>query len=529
MINKKQIIFTGLPMQLYKANFQPSFSLKYIFIICIYFALSLLGILHHELWMDEMHHYLIARDSTSLNDLYYNARYDGHPLLWNILLMFITQFSHNPFYMQILHIIISALAVLIFLRNAPFTDLFKISFVFSYFIFYEYNIISRNYSLSVLFLFISCSLICSANRNYPAIIISLLLLSYTHLFSLMCATSLFLVTVILFHNDSNEKISKVKFGFLCLIFIIGLVFILYSIMPPADHFLKQYDKDPYLSLKRIGKAFSIFFKGLFHVPDFFKYHFWNTNLFVDASKNFSIIPSVLCFIIPLILFYDKPLCLIIFYFSSILIAVFIFWSPIIAGVRYFGYVFLLLIISLWLSEYTPTKNLFFSEKISGRISKFNSRFKIPFVFAIIFIQVISAGIAYSLDIARPFSEGKAVADFILKNKFESKTIAVSNQNGGPSVSGYLDKKIFYPETNTFGSFCLWNTFPFMIDKSVIISRIEKLNDADFILILNDTIFDTASNSGAIIFSDEIIQIFYLTKFDKSIMANENYWIYQVKK
>jgi len=377
MINKKQIIFTGLPMQLYKANFQPSFSLKYIFIICIYFALSLLGILHHELWMDEMHHYLIARDSTSLNDLYYNARYDGHPLLWNILLMFITQFSHNPFYMQILHIIISALAVLIFLRNAPFTDLFN-----------------------------SCSLICSANRNYPAIIISLLLLSYTHLFSLMCATSLFLVTVILFHNDSNEKISKVKFGFLCLIFIIGLVFILYSIMPPADHFLKQYDKDPYLSLKRIGKAFSIFFKGLFHVPDFFKYHFWNTNLFVDASKNFSIIPSVLCFIIPLILFYDKPLCLIIFYFSSILIAVFIFWSPIIAGVRYFGYVFLLLIISLWLSEYTPTKNLFFSEKISGRISKFNSRFKIPFVFAIIFIQVISAGIAYSLDIARPFSREK---------------------------------------------------------------------------------------------------------------------------
>jgi len=516
-------------MQLYKNNFQRAFTFKYGLIVCIYFLLSFFGILHHEMWLDEMHHFLLARESTSLADLYNNARYDGHPLFWNILLMPVTRFTHNPYYMQLLHILISTAAVIIFLRNSPFADVFKILFVFSYFIFYEYNIISRNYALSVLFLFISISFICSSARNYTAIVISLLLLSYTHLFSLICAAPLFIITIILYYSDREKKNSKVKFGFLCLLFITGFAFIVYSIIPPSDHFLKQYDTDPYLSFKRIGKAFSIFFKGMFHIPDFFQYHFWNTNLLVDISKNFSIIPSVVCFIVPLILFYDKPLSLVVFYLSSILIAVFIFWSPIIAGVRYFGYIFLLLIISLWLSEYTRTKSLFFSANLSGKISKFNSRFRNPFVFAIIFIQVISAGIAYSLDIARPFSEGKNVADFIFKNRLNKKTIVVSNQNGGPSVSGYLDKNVFYPETNQFGSFCKWNTTPFMIEKSTLISRIENLNANNFILVVNDSIFAAQENPGAKVFSNNRIIIFYLSKFDEGIIRNENYWIYEVKK
>ncbi|MEO5570641.1 MAG: hypothetical protein ABIT08_09345 [Bacteroidia bacterium] len=477
-----------------------------------------------------MHHFLLARDSSSLGELYFNARYDGHPLLWNILLMVITRFSHDPFYMQLLHIIISSSSVIIFLRNAPFTDGFKILFVFSYFIFYEYNIISRNYALGVLFLFTSLSLICNAERNYTTIIISLLILSFTHLFSLMCAASLFLVTVILFYSDSGKKISKINFGILCLIFIIGLSFILYSIIPPTDHFLKQYDTDPYFSFKRIGKAFSIFFKGLFHFPDVLKYHFWNTNLLVDISKNFTIIPSVFCFLIPLILFYDKPLSVIVFYLSSILIAVFIFWSPIIAGVRYFGYIFLLLITSLWLSEYTPTMNLFFSENLSEKISKFNSRFKIPFVYSILFVQIISAGFAYSMDIVHPFSEGKAVAEFILKSKYNEHTIVISNQSAGPPVSGYLDRKIFYPETNQSGTFCKWNTSPFVIDKKIMLSRIKRLDDKCFILVLNDTIMYSGNETpGMRVFKDDTMQINYLTKFDNGILRSENYWLYEVKK
>src|SRR6185295_95494 len=105
--------------------------------------------------------------------------------------------------------------VIIFLRNAPFTDLFKILFIFGYFMFYEYNIISRNYGISFFMLFISFSLFCAERKNYSMILLSLLILSFTHLFSFICAISLLIITILMYKKDEKEKISEIKFGVLC--------------------------------------------------------------------------------------------------------------------------------------------------------------------------------------------------------------------------------------------------------------------------------------------------------------------------
>ncbi len=516
-------------LQIFKENFQRGFSPKYFFIAVVYFSLSFIGILHHEIWLDEAHHFLLARDSGSIAELIYNARYDGHPLLWNFMLYALTRFTHDPFYMQLFHILISLSAVIVFLRNAPFTDFFKVPFVFGYFMFYEYNIISRNYSLGVLFLFTSCTLLCSAKKKYTAILVFLLLLSYTHLFSLFCAVSIFIVTVISYRFDSKKKISRLKFRIACTVFVFAVLFILWSIIPPPDHFLHQYDTDPYLSFKRIGKAFSLFFKGMYHFPNFFKYHFWNTNLLVDISKNLSVIPSVICFLIPFILFHNKPLSLLVFYLSSITIALFIFWSPIIAGVRYFGYITLLLITSLWLSKYSPEKNTLFPEKIYLKLKRFNSRFKVSIMYSILFIQFFSSLIVYSLDLSKPFSEGKEVAEYLVEKNYAQDNIVVSHQSSAPPISAYLNKKLFYAEANEFGSFCKWNTHPFVIDKEELISRLKKSNFQKSILVLNDSLFQDFGDSSLPVYSDAQLKIFYLAKFDKGIMKSENYRLYEVRK
>jgi hypothetical protein len=125
-----------------------------LLITSLFFGVSFIGIYFHELWMDESHHFLLGRDSNSLSDLYKNTRYDGHPILWNYLLHIITRFSANPFYIQLLHIVISSSIAYIFLKKTPFKLWFKIAFLLSYFMLYEYTIISRNYNLGVLFLFL---------------------------------------------------------------------------------------------------------------------------------------------------------------------------------------------------------------------------------------------------------------------------------------------------------------------------------------------------------------------------------------
>lgn len=36
-----------------------------VILTLVYFVISLIGIQHHELWLDESHHWLLARDSGS--------------------------------------------------------------------------------------------------------------------------------------------------------------------------------------------------------------------------------------------------------------------------------------------------------------------------------------------------------------------------------------------------------------------------------------------------------------------------------
>src|SRR3954469_6374700 len=90
-------------------------------VMIAFFGISAYGIFHHELWLDEAQHFLIARDSSSLGELATNMKYDGHVQLWNYMLFFITHFiTTNPAGMQVFHLLLINGAVFIFLRYAPF-------------------------------------------------------------------------------------------------------------------------------------------------------------------------------------------------------------------------------------------------------------------------------------------------------------------------------------------------------------------------------------------------------------------------
>ena len=42
--------------------------------------------MQHAMWRYEMQAWLLARDSQTLGDLFFNLRYEGHPALWHLLL-----------------------------------------------------------------------------------------------------------------------------------------------------------------------------------------------------------------------------------------------------------------------------------------------------------------------------------------------------------------------------------------------------------------------------------------------------------
>src|SRR4051812_5914996 len=96
----------------------------------VFLLLTVTGIFHHEIWLDEAHHWLLAKDSNSPGELFYNARYEGHPALWNMLLFILSRFTGNPLAMQLLNVLIATAGVFLFCRFAPFKMWMKAGVVF---------------------------------------------------------------------------------------------------------------------------------------------------------------------------------------------------------------------------------------------------------------------------------------------------------------------------------------------------------------------------------------------------------------
>ena len=57
---------------------------------------------------------------------------------------------------------------------------------------------------------------------------------------------------------------------------------------------------------------------------------------------------------------------------------------------------------------------------------------------------------------KPFSAGKATADYIEENGWKDQYLFGSKDTAVAVVSGYLKKDIYYPEIKDFGSYAQWN-------------------------------------------------------------------------
>lgn len=103
------------------SSFKGFIAFKNWLIILLFFSFGLIGIFHHEMWRDELQSWLIAKDSSSMVDLFNNLRYEGHPALWHSCLYLITRFTHNPLAMQIFHLLLATGVIYVFIEFSPFT------------------------------------------------------------------------------------------------------------------------------------------------------------------------------------------------------------------------------------------------------------------------------------------------------------------------------------------------------------------------------------------------------------------------
>tara|TARA_R110002126_G_scaffold157104_1_gene304597 strand:+ start:23690 stop:25189 length:1500 start_codon:yes stop_codon:yes gene_type:complete len=407
----------------------------------LFFIVSFIGVYFHELWMDESHHFLLSRDSDSFLDLFKNTRYDGHPILWNYLVYLITRWSKNPFYMQLMHIIISSTIAFIFLKKAPFKLWFKIAFLLSYFMLYEYTVISRNYNLGVLFLFLSCVLYAQREENFFVFCTFLALSCNTHsIFTIVTSALLFSVFLEQFFKSKKEILMLYWKGYL--VFFIGIGIAFYQIIPPSDSLF--FDHINYLNLYEASKSSMSFFKALFPVVDFTTVKYWNHFYFIEHFKVLSLIIGAVVWILPL-LFFNKNRYVLIFIYTTLIGFVVFEIATRRYGVRYNGLLFVTLICGFWMLN-SKKENPF----LNKNLSKLNTKI----IFFLMLLQAGSGVLAYSLDLKYTFNHGKNVANYIKEKKIDLNAIITVCESA--SINAFLEKNLYNLAFQRPQGYYLWN-------------------------------------------------------------------------
>ena len=220
-------------------------------IIFIFFILGVLILgLHHEPWADEAQSWLIARDNSYLEIVRDVLKYEGHPLLWYFILRTLI-LMHFPYdWLFIIPFACACIGAGLILFKSKFPMIIKIIFPFTYYIFYQYGVVARSYSL--VFPILALIAVSYKYRFKRPFLYSLLLILNAGISAQTFVISFILLCFYLFEAlKLKTKIKKIKI-FSGSLIVLGYMFLtaLY-LKTPLDCSARHYIHFDYINVMRI--------------------------------------------------------------------------------------------------------------------------------------------------------------------------------------------------------------------------------------------------------------------------------------
>lgn len=467
--------------------------------------------MYHEPWRDEAQAWLLARDNPDIFKLLSYTGYEGTPALWHLLLYILARLNLPYSSMFILHFFIIFAAVVVFVKHAPFNWFQKTLFVFGYYMIFEYNIVARNYALSVLFLFLLASYY-HQRFNRPVPYSSLLfLLANTNVHSLII--SIFISSFYFIELWANKR-NQINILAISII-ILGLSFAILQLLPPPDlaSSLKAWGSNIYLSViapYALNNAF-------FPVPDLEAGA--HDKLLLFKFPYILVLVAIIALTLSILALIQKPQYLLFYLFVLIALSI-LFSFKYVGYPRHSGFIFLSFIFSLWVSKKTK----------STPHPLFNEAFQSKVFTLFLIVHFISAMIIVYHEINYDFSASKKAFEFLKTNNLlANDTFILTYQSTvASSILPFIDEshQFYYLEYEEPHSFLIWNqkyqNSKILNETELLyrISRAIKLNNySNYIILLNIQPKTEDFNKN--------FQI--LTYFNGTIASDESMYLYSLKK
>ena len=156
-------------------------------VLCIWLTVVIVATASHEFWRDEVRALSLVRAASSPLDLYQLTEYDGHPVLWYLLLYLGTSVVDTPLVLPVTSTVVAFAAVTLLMIAAPFPFWFRCLVIFGGLPLYEYSVMARNYGISMLLMFTAAVLYRKRTTHPWSLAFALALLANTNVHSAMLA------------------------------------------------------------------------------------------------------------------------------------------------------------------------------------------------------------------------------------------------------------------------------------------------------------------------------------------------------
>lgn len=207
----------------------------YSCVLLLYCGLHMVMAIFHEPWYDEAEAWQIAR-CASIKDIFFTVpHYEGHPPLWHLLLAIPAKLNFPyELSLSLIALLFSVLAVALFLKYAPFPELFKVVAPFTYFAFYQYSVVARPYCMMMLAFVLMAITWRDRNEKVARFVLSMAFLCLTSSYGIIISGGISLVWLFeILKKDSIKFLKDQRTHALIGLLILALL-LMAEVMPYSD-------------------------------------------------------------------------------------------------------------------------------------------------------------------------------------------------------------------------------------------------------------------------------------------------------
>ena len=416
-------------------------------------ALSVSGIFFHEPWFDEIQAYLIARDASFHDIFFVLPHYEGHPPLWHILLLPAKLGLSCRAALNLAQIVtFTGFAAMLELRS-PFGWKLKLFLPLSYYILYQYSVISRPYAMLMLAGLIVADVYPDRDKKPFRYLLAMLFICLCHSYGIAIAGGLAVADLLrrlrkeksipaIFRNTNKKLIVSY-----CLL-LVGALIIIADIFPQDNA-----NGTRLLHFKKVILAFIMCWtlvpsESIF--TSFINDDTWLQTL--DPGLTELLVGAFLSVMIWYVLI---SICkkrniiselIIPYLFITVFLSMY-------AMPHHFGIFITLSLMILWIAQKTEPITI---AELKAPIEKAEPLKKSAGTIVYSFFGIAAAVniywsvYSYSVDIRTPYDIGENAAQWVKDNGLEDKMILSAwNEEttrmltyGSASINGFMDKNIF---------------------------------------------------------------------------------------